>query len=160
PRREYAAIKFFLYTLFGSVLILIALLGFYFTDVRDFVDRGPIIKDEAQALKTTNPALTDAEAERLVLRAGKPLDSFDLVLLQKVGNIAARKIKGESITLPGLELTKNHPEIASDVQNRLNPLYQAFFSPTFQIIMFLLLFVGFAIKVPVFPFHTWLPDAH
>ena len=26
--------------------------------------------------------------------------------------------------------------------------------------MFLLLFVGFAIKVPVFPFHTWLPDAH
>src|SRR6202022_2117036 len=26
--------------------------------------------------------------------------------------------------------------------------------------MFLLLFVGFAIKVPMFPFHTWLPDAH
>ncbi len=26
--------------------------------------------------------------------------------------------------------------------------------------MFLLLFIGFAIKVPVFPFHTWLPDAH
>jgi NADH-quinone oxidoreductase subunit M len=26
--------------------------------------------------------------------------------------------------------------------------------------MFLFLFVGFAIKVPLFPFHTWLPDAH
>ena len=39
PRREYAAIKFFLYTLLGSVFILIALLGFYFTDVRDFVGR-------------------------------------------------------------------------------------------------------------------------
>src|SRR5439155_10068769 len=38
PRREYAAIKFFLYTLLGSVFILIALLGFYFTDVRDFAD--------------------------------------------------------------------------------------------------------------------------
>src|SRR5204862_8004453 len=37
PRREYAAIKFFLYTLFGSVFILIALLGFYFTDIQDFV---------------------------------------------------------------------------------------------------------------------------
>ncbi len=37
PRREYAAIKFFLYTLAGSVLILIAMLGFYFTDLRDFV---------------------------------------------------------------------------------------------------------------------------
>jgi len=161
PRREYAAIKFFLYTLFGSVLILIALLGFYFTDVRDFVDRGPILKDEAQAIKSTNPALTDADAERLALqRMNKPLNSFDLVLLQKVGNIAARKIKGEAMTIPGLELAKNHPEIAGDVQNRLNPLYQTFFSPTFQIIMFLLLFVGFAIKVPVFPFHTWLPDAH
>ena len=39
PRREYAAIKFFLYTLLGSVFILIALLAFYFTDVRDFVDQ-------------------------------------------------------------------------------------------------------------------------
>ena len=33
--------------------------------------------------------------------------------------------------------------------------------PTFQYrSMFVLLFIGFAIKVPVFPFHTWLPDAH
>src|SRR5207249_3893569 len=37
---------------------------------------------------------------------------------------------------------------------------QPFFTKTFQITMFLLLFVGFAIKVPLFPFHTWLPDAH
>src|SRR5262249_10545506 len=37
PRREYAAIKFFLYTLLGSVFILIALLAFYFTNVRDFL---------------------------------------------------------------------------------------------------------------------------
>ena len=26
--------------------------------------------------------------------------------------------------------------------------------------MFVALFLGFAIKVPIFPFHTWLPDAH
>ena len=37
---------------------------------------------------------------------------------------------------------------------------QSFFTPGFQYTMFLLLFIGFAIKVPVFPFHTWLPDAH
>src|ERR1019366_5579190 len=37
---------------------------------------------------------------------------------------------------------------------------QSFFTPTFQIVMFIFLFVGFAIKIPVFPFHTWLPDAH
>src|SRR5207302_11069360 len=41
-RKEYAAIKFFLYTLLGSVLILIALLGFYFTDVRDFVPKAVV----------------------------------------------------------------------------------------------------------------------
>ncbi len=35
-----------------------------------------------------------------------------------------------------------------------------FSAKTFQIIMFVLLFIGFAIKVPIFPFHTWLPDAH
>jgi len=30
----------------------------------------------------------------------------------------------------------------------------------FQIFVFLAFFLGFAIKVPMFPFHTWLPDAH
>src|SRR5207302_8602348 len=30
----------------------------------------------------------------------------------------------------------------------------------FAIWLFLAFFVGFAIKVPMFPFHTWLPDAH
>ena len=32
--------------------------------------------------------------------------------------------------------------------------------PTSASLMFLFLFIGFAIKIPVFPFHTWLPDAH
>src|SRR5213080_4779645 len=41
PRREYAAIKFFLYTLFGGVLMLVAMLAFYFTDVRDFKKHDP-----------------------------------------------------------------------------------------------------------------------
>jgi NADH-quinone oxidoreductase subunit M len=34
------------------------------------------------------------------------------------------------------------------------------FDPTFQIFAFLAFFFAFAIKVPMFPFHTWLPDAH
>ena len=36
PNREYAAIKFFLYTLFGSVLMLIAVLALYFSSGRTF----------------------------------------------------------------------------------------------------------------------------
>ena len=54
-------------------------------------------------------------------------------------------------------LSSGIPTTAEDVEKRLG---QMFFNSTFQIVMFLFLFVGFAIKVPVFPFHTWLPDAH
>lgn len=89
PRREYAAIKFFLYTLVGGVLMLIALLMFYF----------------------------GSGAER----------TFDIIRLAEIGQGKAGA---------------------------------AHFSDTTQVIAFILLFIGFAIKVPVFPFHTWLPDAH
>ncbi|HJT75585.1 MAG TPA: NADH-quinone oxidoreductase subunit M, partial [Gemmataceae bacterium] len=50
-----------------------------------------------------------------------------------------------------------HPDRVAAVAARLD---QNFFSSAFQYTMFILLFIGFAIKVPVFPFHTWLPDAH
>ncbi len=83
PRREYAAIKFFLYTLFGSVFLLIAMIVFY-------VYTG----------------------------------SFDLMTL------------GEDIgtTMVGASQLKWW--------------------------MFLAMYIAFAIKIPAFPFHTWLPDAH
>ena len=84
PRREYAAIKFFLYTLAGSVLMLIAMLMFYFNSDR----------------------------------------SFDLVALAKIAAGTGA------------------------------------LSPNLQIAAFVMLFIGFAIKLPSFPFHTWLPDAH
>src|SRR5258708_36666288 len=42
PRREYAAIKFFLYTLPATVFILIPLLPFYLTNVRDFLTPQPL----------------------------------------------------------------------------------------------------------------------
>src|SRR4029079_17965507 len=42
-------------------------------------------------------------------------------------------------------------------QGRINGLE---FDRTIQITAFILLFIGFAIKLPSFPFHTWLPDAH
>ena len=134
PRREYAAIKFFLYTLLGSVFILIALLGFYFTDVRDFVSR---------------PGATRAVANQ-------PVHTFDIVLLQRAGRVAADVINGATVQTEGMAAA-NNPDRLAAARERLN---QPFFTKTFQIIMFLLLFVGFAIKVPVFPFHTWLPDAH
>ena len=91
PRREYAAIKFFLYTLFGGVLMFIALLMFYFYSGSNTYER-----------------------------------TFDLLQLAKIG------------------------------QGRAGTPFPEFVQTT----AFILLFIGFAIKVPVFPFHTWLPDAH
>src|SRR3989338_7032870 len=79
-RKEYAAIKFFLYTLAGSVFMLLGILALYFN---------------------ANPR------------------SFDMLALQ---------------------------------QNQ--------FALRFQQIIFMAFFFGFAIKVPIWPFHTWLPDAH
>lgn len=91
PRREYAAIKFFLYTLVGSVLMLIAMLMFYFNSATSELSGGQSV--------------------------------FDLLTLAKIGA-------------------------------------EGGFSQTMQIVAFVLLFIGFAIKLPSFPVHTWLPDAH
>ena len=81
PRREYAAIKFFIYTLVGSVAMLLAIIGIY-------------------------------------LNTG----TFDII------QAAALRPFAENLTLGAL----------------------AFWA----------IFLAFAIKVPMFPFHTWLPDAH
>ncbi|MGQ0633522.1 MAG: complex I subunit 4 family protein [Planctomycetaceae bacterium] len=99
PRREYAAIKFFIYTLVGGVLMLIALLMFYF-----------------DSAGSAAPGAANA--------GGK---TFDLLALAAIG-------QGRDAG--------------------------ATFTPFVQITAFILLFIGFAIKVPVVPFHTWLPDAH
>src|ERR1051326_7361303 len=71
PRREYAAIKFFLYTLLGSVFILIALLAFYFTDVRDFV----LPEKEPHG----RPVAASSDDKR---------NTFDLIVLAKAGKAA------------------------------------------------------------------------
>ena len=85
PKKEYAAIKFFLYTLFGSVLMLLSIIAVYF--------------------------------------ASQPH------------------------TLNILELTAHREQLAA-------------MGMSFQILVFLGFYVAFAIKVPLFPFHTWLPLAH
>src|SRR5690349_7067026 len=95
PRREYAAIKFFLYTLFGSVLMLLAILALYFS---------------------TDP------------------HTFDMRIMMAQAN----KYSTQVIPMwpfSGLRWGSQH-------------------------VIWMALFIGFAIKIPAFPFHTWLPDAH
>src|SRR5262249_36345429 len=114
----------------------IALLGFYFTDVRDF-----------------DPKAGPSAAQ----------NSFDLVVLQKAGKAAMAYLNGqdakEVVKEYGTASAKEANERLDAAAERIKS--QSFFNSTsFQVTMFLLLLVSFAIKVPVFPFHTWLPDAH
>lgn len=169
--REYAAIKFLLYTLFGSVFILISLLAFYFTDVRDFV--GPRTKAEA---------IVEAKRDgRRIAENQVEIHTFDLIVLQRAGKAALQKLNDQPVTTTfaaiqakeELERLKRSKAGDEDIRNAeakyraalddsglKKRLEQAFFQPWFQYTMFLFLMVGFAVKVPVFPFHTWLPNAH
>ncbi len=96
PRKEYAAIKFFLYTLLGSIGLLITILGIYYYT------------------RNASPTLTP---------------SFDLVQLA---------------TDPALSGLFKTGGAAAGVAS----------------VFFWLTVVGFAVKVPAVPLHTWLPDAH
>ncbi|WP_438033349.1 complex I subunit 4 family protein [Sorangium sp. So ce204] len=98
PRREYAAIKFFLYTLAGSVFMLLAFIWFY--------------------LNAGHTYLVDGQATERI---------FSIPELSRVAWAA------QGLTILGVAAVK---------------------------VVWIWLFVGFAIKIPMFPFHTWLPDAH
>src|SRR5262249_53412828 len=145
PRREYAAIKFFLYTLLGSVFILVAIFACYFTDVRDFVSP-QVVQERREELHKLHPDWSSDEVERNLV-----VNSFDLRTLQKAGRTASlvRPGQPEKITAddcPGLAAAGSDPTKRAAVFERLG---QPFFSPGVQYLLFALLFVGFAIKVPI-----------
>ena len=160
-RRKYAAIKFFLYTLVGSVFLLVAMIGLYYTDVRDFVDRDTV---EARAKERLgeNPALTPSDA--------REYHTFSIPVLQRAGQAAMLYRTGRAEALaPRRDRTDRTPPAEgkiellgrgvkqADAKTRFN---QPFFTESYQYIFFGLLFLGFAVKVPIVPLHSWLPDAH
>ena len=129
PRREYAAIKFFLYTLLGSVLMLLAILMLYFNS-----DVSKLSGEQLLATHVVSPLLEPAmQADRIAeLQASEtPLHTFNLLALAAIGQMP------------------NSPFATAQV-----------FGYSLEVVAFLLLLIGFVIKVPVVPVHTWLPDAH
>lgn len=103
PQREYASVKFFLYTLVGSVLILLVIIGLYLSS----------------SVETGN-GITH---------------TFDMIRLADPASLK-----------PGTILHETSSWMPAGYHPRL--------------IAFFLLLVGFGIKLPIVPFHTWLPDAH
>jgi NADH-quinone oxidoreductase subunit M len=115
PRREYAAIKFFLYTLLGSVLMLLAMIALYFS-VNVYID-------PAGGLHSL------AEAARGMGQGWEKIYTFNMIAMMDPGNFVPGSL------LAGLDTSMRYLAYGA-------------------------LFIAFAIKVPIFPFHTWLPDAH
>lgn len=131
PRREYAAIKFFLYTLAGSILILIVMIGLY-NSVYD-----PIKTAEMAGLSMAEYTISDIQSMVLEGQIDKTevVKSFNMLHMADSANY-----------IPGSLLDKSG----------LGTL----FGQPIRWIAFLAILIGFAIKLPAFPFHTWLPDAH
>lgn len=155
-RRKYAAIKFVIYTIVGSVFLLVAMIGLYFTDVRDFVDAN-IVDDRAAEVRQENPRLKFDQAARAY-------NTFSIPVLQRAGQAAMLKLNGKTAAIaPKDEGSEGKVELLGrgvkpdEATGRYN---QPFFSEGYQYAFFLLLFLGFAVKVPIVPLHSWLPDAH
>ena len=78
PRKEYAAIKFFLYTLLGSVLMLIAILMLYFnSDLRGLSDEQLVASHVVAA--AADPALATIKSSQT------PVHTFNILALQHIG---------------------------------------------------------------------------
>ena len=136
PRRNYASLKFFLYTLIGSLLILIVMLGMgvAYVDPYETALLNNLIRPEQdfnlEALKTVQQLIQSQE-----LATSSLVHSFDMQALSDFKNCQITSILhiGSGWQLAGMSAREWG---------------------------FWLLFIGFAIKLPMVPLHTWLPDAH
>ncbi len=135
PKREYAAIKFFIYTLVGSLFILIVMIGLY-TSVID-------------------PAAT---AVQLGMLQNGIIDSNLILQVQQMlqQNVINSADMVRTFSIPAMM------EPANFIPDSLLHILSGtvLWDLPIRFIAFLLLFAGFAIKVPSVPVHTWLPDAH
>jgi NADH-quinone oxidoreductase subunit M len=119
-RRLYAAIKFFLYTLVGSVVMLLGVLKVYFL-TQDTTITSHITPAILGNL-TGNQETSNLVATTLRAAAENHTGTFNIIYMQAMGSVMGMG--------------------------------------TMQVLLFFAFALGFAIKVPMFPFHTWLPDAH
>lgn len=165
PRREYAAIKFFLYTLLGSVLILIAMLALYFVDLRPYY-KDLVAQSQGKERFTAEVFRRDAflglAGDRYDAGEFKaPVNTFDLIVLGQAAQ-ASTQLETNIARIEDQLRDRSEDQV---LQRQLEEaeqkkLHWQAMSPEFQLFCFILLFLGFAIKVPIVPLHTWLPDAH
>lgn len=101
-RREYASVKFFIYTLLGSVFMLLIIVGLYFS----------------------------------VINPNTGANTFNMLYMMDPKNYVENAFFGF-----------------------VNNFHEVIGIPA-RVVGFAVIFIAFAIKVPIVPLHTWLPDAH
>ncbi|MCC9136272.1 NuoM family protein [Pontibacter silvestris] len=136
PKREYAAIKFFIYTLVGSLFILIVMIGLYTS----------VIDPQATARQLGLVGNGVPVPVAVILEVQQMLQDNTIATTDLVRTFSIPAMMDSANFIPDSLL-----HIMSDVTLWDKPI---------RFVAFLLLFAGFAIKVPVVPVHTWLPDAH
>lgn len=158
-RRKAAAIKFVIYTLLGGVAILAAFIALYSMNVRDFVDQN-VVQKKADDFQRDKHSMKRDE----VLNAVE-VHSFDPFVLSRAAQAAMMVLNGGEARL-GIkgEGRENTVELFSKGVNREEAIerlkHSRLATRDFQYLVFALLFFGFAVKVPIVPLHSWLPDAH
>jgi NADH-quinone oxidoreductase subunit M len=147
PERQYAARKFFIYTLGGSLITLLGVLGIVLTL---YLSPMPGSKEKRQ-LTFSIPELVSAT--RKLNRELPAAVTADRKALQEATATLARAQKDADLDEAGRKRDAAKLRL-DESQKRLD------FWRTVQLYVFAAMMVGFAIKVPLVPVHTWLPLAH
>ena len=181
PNRVYAAIKFFIYTMAGSVLMLIVLLGAWYWSDGSYSTPEHALMARKAVLEYHVPLLSkiseDERYQQSTSGNNDPLSKTKIAALLDAYHIdrsgiqdvrayvqrfqeAAAQGTDEAIGRLPLERTFDLMQLRTRYALFLGDFSIFGRGVRFPIIMFLFLYIAFAIKVPVFPFHTWLPWAH
>ena len=102
------------------------------------------------------------EAARPELEALAEITGEDVTLESLVGAqvLILDEARGRSLLGLDSSIGTRWPAHATATGKVLNAFSAAPMPEPLQLVIFVALFAGFAIKVPLFPFHTWLADAH
>ncbi len=141
--RVYAALKFFIFTMLGSALMLVGIVSLA------FLHRDGVAQDnEAEA--ATIEALVFQTQQEAAASGGLDVDT-QAALDEDLARIDELRNPGLDFDL--VEIAES--QHVTDTSTSSNP-----FDWSAVRWIFLAFAAAFAVKVPLFPLHTWLPDAH
>jgi NADH-quinone oxidoreductase subunit M len=142
--RLYSAIKFFLYTLVGSLVMLLAVLKLF------FIFPGVVQAQQPAVEVTARQNATNRETGR-----------FNAPMYNMVDN-AIHRAQGKDRLNNDRPLPQEYSRSSFNIAalTAIGPHIKTVFGLSLVIWLFIGFALSFAIKVPMFPFHTWLPDAH